>query len=162
MVSSRQCCRSWISSVAIWPPWPQPGRRSNMNRVVAPLIMLVVLLVLIAGGTFYQVDETEQVVVTQFGEPTRAPITRPGLQLKVPFIQTVRRFDKRVLEWDGQPGQFPTLDKRFIVMDTTARWRITDPLRFLQSVGDERSAQTRLDDLINSRSEERRVGKECR
>jgi modulator of FtsH protease HflC len=121
-----------------------------MNRVVLPLIMLVVLLVLIAGGTFYQVDETEQVVVTQFGEPTRAPITKPGLQVKVPFIQTIRRFDKRVLEWDGLPGQIPTLDKRFIVMDTTARWRIADPLRFLQSVGDERSAQTRLDDLINS------------
>ena len=68
----------------------------------------------------------------------------------MPFIQTVRRFDKRVLEWDGPPGQIPTLDKRFIVLDTTARWRIADPLRFLQSVGDERSAQSRLDDLINS------------
>ena len=121
-----------------------------MNRIVAPLIMLAVLVVLIAGGTFYQVDETEQVIVTQFGEPTRAPITTPGLKMKVPFIQTVRRFDKRILEWDGLPGQIPTLDKRFIVLDTTARWRITDPLRFLQSVGDERSAQTRLDDLINS------------
>ncbi len=121
-----------------------------MNRVVAPIIMLVVLLVLIAGGTFYQVDETEQVVVTQFGEPTRAPITTPGLKVKVPFIQTVRRFDKRVLEWDGLPGQIPTLDKRFIVLDTTARWRIADPLRFLQSVGDQSSAQSRLDDLINS------------
>jgi modulator of FtsH protease HflC len=121
-----------------------------MNRLAAPLIVLVVLVVLIAGGTFYRVDETEQVIVTQFGEPTRAPITTPGLKMKVPFIQTVRRFDKRILEWDGLPGQIPTLDKRFIVLDTTARWRITDPLRFLQSVGDERSAQTRLDDLINS------------
>jgi membrane protease subunit HflC len=121
-----------------------------MNRLAAPLIMLVVLVLLIAGGTFYQVDETEQVIVTQFGEPVRGPITTPGLKMKVPFIQTVRRFDKRVLEWDGLPGQIPTLDKRFIVLDTTARWRITDPLRFLQSVGDERSAQTRLDDLINS------------
>jgi modulator of FtsH protease HflC len=121
-----------------------------MNRVVAPLIILVVLLVLIASSTFYQVDETEQVVVTQFGEPARAPITTPGLKVKVPFIQTVRRFDKRILEWDGLPGQIPTLDKRFIVVDTTARWRIADPLRFLQSVGDERSAQSRLDDLINS------------
>ena len=92
-----------------------------MNRITAPLIMLVVLVVLIAGGTFYQVDETEQVIVTQFGEPTRAPITTPGLKMKVPFIQTVRRFDKRVLEWDGLPEQIPTLDKRFIVLDTTAR-----------------------------------------
>lgn len=121
-----------------------------MQRITLPLIMLVFLVVLIAGGTFYQVDETEQVVVTQFGEPTRAPITTPGLKVKVPFIQTVRRFDKRVMEWDGLPGQIPTLDKRFIVVDTTARWRIADPLRFLQSVGDERSAQSRLDDLINS------------
>jgi membrane protease subunit HflC len=112
--------------------------------------MLAVLVVLIAGGTFYQVDETEQVIVTQFGEPVRGPITTPGLKMKVPFIQTVRRFDKRVLEWDGLPGQIPTLDKRFILLDTTARWRISDPLRFLQSVGEERSAQTRLDDLINS------------
>jgi membrane protease subunit HflC len=121
-----------------------------MNRIVAPVIMLVVLVVLIAGGTFYRVDETEMVIVTQFGDPTRAPITTPGLKVKVPFIQTVRRFDKRVLEWDGLPGQIPTLDKRFIVLDTTARWRIADPLRFLQKVKDERSAQTLLDDLINS------------
>ena len=121
-----------------------------MNRVVVPLIMLVVLLVLIASGTFYTVDETEQVIVTQFGEPARAPITTAGLKVKIPFMQTIHRFDKRILEWDGLPGQIPTLDKRFIVLDTTARWRISDPLRFLQSVGDERSAQGRLDDLINS------------
>jgi membrane protease subunit HflC len=121
-----------------------------MNRVVAPFILLAALLVLIANGTLYTVNETEQVIVTQFGEPTRAPITTPGLKVKVPFMQTVHRFDKRILEWDGLPGQIPTLDKRFIVLDTTARWRIADPLRFLQSVGDERSAQSRLDDLINS------------
>ena len=121
-----------------------------MHRVVAPLIMLVVLLVLIASGTFYTVDETEQVIVTQFGEPARAPITTPGLKVKIPLMQTIHRFDKRILEWDGLPGQIPTLDKRFIVLDTTARWRIADPLRFLQSVGEERSAQSRLDDLINS------------
>ena len=121
-----------------------------MNRVVAPLIVLVVLLMLIASGMFYTVDETEQVIVTQFGEPARAPITTPGLKVKIPFIQTIHRFDKRILEWDGLPGQIPTLDKRFIVLDTSARWRIADPLRFLQSVGEERSAQSRLDDLINS------------
>ena len=86
-----------------------------MNRIVLPLIMLVVLLVLIAGGTFYQVDETEQVIVTQFGEPVRGPITTPGLKIKVPFIQTIRRFDKRILEWDGLPGQIPTLAGYFLV-----------------------------------------------
>src|SRR5215471_9585920 len=151
MLSSRRLsCLSSISSVAIWFQRPRQGRRNNMNRIAVPLIMLVVLVLLIAGGTFYQVDETEQVVVTQFGEPVRKPITTPGLHVKVPFIQTIRRFDKRILEWDGLPGQIPTLDKRFIVVDTTARWRISDPLRFLQSVGDERSAQSRLDDLINS------------
>src|SRR6266540_6412638 len=148
--SRRRSCRSWISSALMRPQWPQQGRRSNMNRIAAPLIILVVLVLLIAGGTFYQVDETEQVVVTQFGEPVRAAITTPGLKLKVPFIQTVRRFDKRVLEWDGLPGQIPTLDKRFIVLDTTARWRIANPLLFFTSVGDEHSAQSRLDDLINS------------
>jgi len=121
-----------------------------MPRLAAPLLILVVLVLLIVGGTLYHVDETEQVIVTQFGEPVRGPITTPGLKMKVPFIQTIRRFDKRVLEWDGLPGQIPTLDKQFIVVDTTARWRISDPLRFLQSVGDERSAQSRLDDLINS------------
>src|SRR5215813_8841846 len=151
MVSSRRrCCRSWISSGVIWSLGPRQGRRSDMQRIAAPLIMLVVLLVLIANGTFYTVDETEEVIVTQFGEPARAPITTPGFKVKIPFMQTVHRFDKRILEWDGLPGQVPTQDKRFIVLDTTARWRIADPLRFLQSVGEERSAQSRLDDLINS------------
>src|SRR5262249_26208171 len=135
--SHRLPCLSWISSVAILPPWPRQEREKNINRIAAPLIMLVVLVLLIAGGTFYQVDETEQVVVTQFGEPVRTPITAPGLKMKVPFIQTIRRFDKRVLEWDGKPEPFPTLDKRFIVLDTTARWRIADPLSFFQAeVGD--------------------------
>src|SRR5215475_8716143 len=150
LTGRRRCCPSWISSGAIWLLETQQRRRSDMQRMVAPLLMLVVLLVLIASSALYHVDETEQVVVTQFGEPARAPITTPGLKVKVPFMQTVHRFDKRILEWDGLPGQIPTLDKRFIVLDTTARWRIADPLRFFQSVGDERSAQTRLDDLINS------------
>lgn len=121
-----------------------------MNRIVVPLLLLVVLAGFIAGGALYQVDETEMVVVTQFGAPVREPIFKPGLHVKVPFIQTVRRFDKRILEWDGVAGQIPTLDKRSIVLDTTARWRIVDPLRFLQAVGDQTSAQSRLDDLINA------------
>lgn len=121
-----------------------------MSRLAAPLFLLVVLVVSILGGTLYTVDETEQVIVTQFGKLAREPIRSPGLYFKVPFIQKIKRFDKRVLEWDGQPSQIPTLDKSFILLDTTARWRIVDPLRFFQSVGDERSAQSRLDDLINS------------
>ena len=121
-----------------------------MNRVYVTIIVLVLLVLFVVGGMFYRIDETEQVIITQFGEPVGDPITAPGLHIKTPFIQTVRRFDKRILEWDGSPDQIPTLDKRFIRLDTTARWRIVDPLRFLRSVGDERSAQSRLDDLIDS------------
>jgi membrane protease subunit HflC len=121
-----------------------------MNRAMAPLIVVGFVVLLILSGMFYQVDETEQVIVTQFGRPVSGPITSAGLHVKVPFIQTVRRFDKRVLEWDGSAEQIPTLDKRFILLDTTARWRIASPLRFLQSVGNERSAQSRLDDIIES------------
>lgn len=121
-----------------------------MNRAVAPLAIGVLVLLIIFSGIFYQVGETEQVIITQFGEPVSGPITRPGLHVKVPFIQTVRRFDKRILEWDGATEQIPTLDKRFILLDTAARWRIVSPLRFLQSVGNERSAQSRLDDIIES------------
>lgn len=121
-----------------------------MNRLFAPIVVLALLILFVVGGMFYHVDETEQVIITQFGEPVSGPITTPGLKMKVPFIQTVRRFDRRILEWDGSPDQIPTLDKRFILLDTTARWRIAEPLRFLQAVGDERSAQSRLDDLIDS------------
>lgn len=121
-----------------------------MNRLLVPIAVLALLILFVLGGMFYRVDETEQVIITQFGDPVGGAVTTPGLKVKVPFIQTVRRFDRRVLEWDGSPDQIPTLDKRFILLDTTARWRIADPLRFLQAVGDERSAQSRLDDLIDS------------
>jgi membrane protease subunit HflC len=123
-----------------------------MNRAMAPLIVVGLAVLIVLSGMFYQVDETEQVIITQFGRPVSDPITSPGLHVKVPFIQTVRRFDKRVLEWDGSSEQIPTLDKRFILLDTTARWRIASPLRFLQAVGNERAAQSRLDDIIESAS----------
>jgi membrane protease subunit HflC len=121
-----------------------------MSRAFTPIILLVVVGLMVLWGTLYQVDETEQVIITQFGEPVGGPVTTAGLHLKVPFVQTVRRFEKRILEWDGSPGEIPTLDKRFISVDTTARWRIADPLRYLQSIGDERSAHARLDNLIDS------------
>ncbi len=122
-----------------------------MNRAFAPLLVVAAVVVIaLFSGVFYQVNEREQVIITQFGRPVTGPITDPGLHWKWPFIQTVRRFDKRILEWDGAAEQIPTLDKRFILLDTTARWRIVDPLRFLQSVGNERSAQSRLDDIIES------------
>jgi len=122
-----------------------------MNRAYTPLlVVIVVVVVAIFSGVFYQVNEREQVIITQFGRPVRGPLTEPGLKMKLPFVQTVRRFDKRILEWDGGADQIPTLDKRFILLDTTARWRIADPLRFLQASGNERAAQSRLDDIIES------------
>ena len=121
-----------------------------MNKLVAGVGALVVIMLLVVGGAFYQVDETELVIITQFGDPVGEAITTPGLKVKAPFIHRVRRFEKRILEWDGSPDEIPTLDKRFIKLDTTARWRIVDPLQFLKAVKTERSAQSRLDDLIDS------------
>ncbi len=105
---------------------------------------------LFASGSFYVVDETQQVVVTQFGELIGNPITKSGLYFKTPFIQVANYFDKRILQWDGNANQIPTLEKRFIWVDTTARWRISDPLKFMQSVRTESTAQTRLDDIIDA------------
>jgi membrane protease subunit HflC len=121
-----------------------------MNKLVAVVGVVVVAVLMTVGGAFYQVDEAELAIITQFGEPVGDAITTPGLKVKAPFIQRVRRFEKRILEWDGSPDEIPTLDKRFIKLDTTARWRIVDPLQFLKAVKTERSAQSRLDDLIDS------------
>jgi membrane protease subunit HflC len=114
------------------------------------LIIIAILAVLVLiTGPFYVVKEIDQVVLTQFGKPVGDPVVTPGLKLKVPFIQKVHRFDKRFLEWDGDPNQLPTKDKRFIWVDTYARWRITDPLLYFQRLRDERGAQTRLDDILD-------------
>jgi membrane protease subunit HflC len=112
-------------------------------------IVLVVAALIVLMGTVYQVYETEQVIITQFGRPVGDPVTEPGLHIKVPFIQVANYFDKRFLEWDGYPNQVPTRDKRFITVDTYARWRISDPLLFFQRVRDETGAQTRLDDILD-------------
>ena len=110
----------------------------------------VALVVLVVGASAaYTVGEAEQVIITQFGEPVGDPITDSGLHFKVPFIQQIHSFEKRFLEWDGSPNQVPTRDKRFIWVDTYARWRIVDPLRFFQRLQDERGAQTRLDDILD-------------
>jgi membrane protease subunit HflC len=109
--------------------------------------MVIVLLVLI--DAIFVVSETNQVIITQFGQPIGGAITSPGLHLKVPFIQKVHYFEKRWLEWDGDPNQIPTRDKKYIWVDTYARWRIADPLIFFQRVRDERGAQSRLDDIID-------------
>ncbi len=117
-------------------------------RILGILVILVIALFI--SGVAYIVDETKQVVITQFGRPVGEPITAAGLHFKTPFIQRAQYFDKRLLDWDGDPNQIPTKDKRYIWLDTTARWRISDALKFLQSVGTETGAYARLDDIINS------------
>ena len=112
------------------------------------IAVLVGALILVSQA-IYTVNEVEQVIITQFGEPVGDPVTTPGLHWKVPFVQTSNFFDKRFLEWDGDPNQIPTRDRRFIWVDTYARWRITDPLLFFQRLQNERGAQTRLDDILD-------------
>jgi membrane protease subunit HflC len=121
-------------------------------KVIAGVFIGTILIAILAlsTGLVYIVDETRQVVITQFGSPVGEPITEAGLYFKKPFIQHAHFFDKRLLQWDGDPNQIPTRDKKYIWVDTTARWRITDALKFLESVGSEISAQARLDDIINS------------
>ncbi len=110
-----------------------------------------VILLLLFSGAFFVVDETEQVIILQFGRPVGEPIREAGLHFKLPFIQDIKSFDKRVLEWDGDENQIPTSDKKYIWVDTFGRWRIVEPLKFYQSVrGDERAALSRLDDIIDS------------
>jgi membrane protease subunit HflC len=120
-----------------------------MNKF--PLIIVVVAgLLLAAFSSAFVVDQAEQGIIVQFGEPIGEVIAEPGLHWRVPFIQEVRRFDKRLLAWDGDVSQIPTLGREFIVVDTTARWRIADPLQFLRAVRDEAGARTRLDDILDS------------
>ena len=120
------------------------------SKILIPLIIVVILGVIFASGTFYIVKEGEQVVLTEFGRPIGQPIVDAGLKIKTPFIQDVHRFEKRILEWDGSPNQIPTKDKKFIWLDTTARWRIKDALQFYQALGTEELAHSRLDDIIDS------------
>ena len=112
--------------------------------------ILLLAVVFALGGAFYVLEEGHQAVILQFGRPVGAPVTEAGLQFKLPFIQEVRRFDKRLLIWDGDPNQIPTAGREFIWVDSTARWRIVDPLKFLESVATEAGAQSRLDDIIDS------------
>jgi membrane protease subunit HflC len=112
--------------------------------VVAAFLALFVLF-----NAFYIVSETNQIIITQFGEPIGEAVTNPGLHMKVPFIQVANKFEKRWLEWDGDANEIPTKDKKYIWVDTYARWRISDPLVFFQRVRDERGAQSRIDDIID-------------
>ena len=122
---------------------------NSQLKIAGAVALGVVLLILVLAST-YTVGEWEQVVITQFGDPVGDPVTEAGLHFKMPFVQKVNRFEKRILIWDGERNQIPTDDKRFIWVDTTARWRITDPLVFLQSVRTVDGAQSRLDDYLDS------------
>jgi len=122
-----------------------------MKQVTSILIgILVIAALLVVSGALYVIDETKQVVITQFGQPIGEPITRSGLHFKMPFIHQANYFDRWMLEWDGEPNQVPTKDKKYIWVDTTARWKIVDALKFLQSVGNNDGAYARLDDIIDS------------
>lgn len=120
-----------------------------MSRIIA-VVLLALIGLLLAKPAMFVVDQAEQVIIVQFGQPVGEVITEPGLHWKKPFIQDVRRFDKRIMPWDGDVSQVPTLGREFILVDATARWRIADPLKFMQSVRDEAGARTRLDDIIDS------------
>ena len=117
-------------------------------KLVAVLVALA-LLVALGFASAYTLDESEQAVITRFGEPIGEPVLDPGLHFKTPFADTVNRFDKRWLDWRGDPNQIPTKDKKYIWVDTFARWRVREPLRFFQRMRDERTAQSRLDDIID-------------
>lgn len=121
------------------------------NRLVLQIgLVAVVIVAIVSYSAFYAVSETEQVVITQFGRPVGEPIKEAGLHFKIPFIQKVNRFEKRILKWDGSPNQIPTKDKKLIWVDTTARWRISEPLRFLTRVTTVTTALSRLDGIIDS------------
>lgn len=119
-----------------------------MKKLASLLIVLVAAITVFSSA--FVVDEAEQAIIVQFGEPQGDVISTPGLHWKLPFVQEVRRYDRRLLVWDGDVSQIPTLGREFIQVDTTARWRIVDPLQFLRSVRDERGGRTRLDDIIDS------------
>lgn len=119
----------------------------NTLSSIAVILLLLALIGLVSS--LYVVDETNQVVITMFGDPIGDSVREPGLYFKIPFFHKTTYFDKRLLEWDGDPNRIPTKDKKYIWIDTTARWRIVDPLKFLQTVTNERGAQTRLDDILD-------------
>ena len=126
-------------------------KEGMLGTILGIFVVLVILVIAAFGsGALFIVDETKQVVITQFGKPVGQPIISAGLHFRTPFVQQAHYFEKRILNWDGDPNQIPTKDKKYIWVDTTARWKIIDALKFLQSVGNEMGAHSRLDDIINS------------
>lgn len=115
------------------------------------IVAVIIFVFLILGkSTFYVLNEGRQAVITEFGKPVGSPVTKAGLHFKMPFIQEARYVDKRILTWDGLPNQIPTKDKKYIRVDTTARWKITDALKFIQAVRNENGAKARLDTILDS------------
>ena len=121
--------------------------KKYIKILIQSAVVLAVLIIVL--NTVFKVRETEQVVITQFGKPVGEPKTTPGLKLKVPFIQKTNYFEKRFMEWDGDPNQLPTKDKKFIFVEAYARWQITDPLQFFKRLTDERGALSRLSDILD-------------
>lgn len=122
-----------------------------MNKILIILGVVVGLVVLaIFSGVVYTLNETKQAIITEFGKPIGDPITEAGLHFKTPFIQEVHYIEKRVLEWDGNPREMPTKDKTYIIVDTFGRWEISDAMQYFKRLRDERSAQSRLDDILGS------------
>jgi membrane protease subunit HflC len=122
----------------------------KVNQIIIGILVLVALWLL--TDVFYVVDMTEQVIITQFGRPVGKAITEAGLHFKLPFVQIVHPFEKRLLEWQGRSNQIPTKDKKYIQVDIYARWRIADPLKYFQTVKFESQAQGRLDDIVDSQT----------
>jgi membrane protease subunit HflC len=121
---------------------------SKVTKIVGMALLVAAAFVL--TSSVYTVNEVQQMIITQFGKPVGEPVTTAGLKMKIPFIQEVNPIDKRVLEWDGSPSDMPTKDKLYIAVDIFARWRIVDPLQYFLRLRDERSAQSRLDDILGS------------
>jgi len=119
-------------------------------KIVTYVALIAVLALLVFSRSAFIVDQSQRAIIVQLGEPIGDVISEPGLHWRIPFIQDVRRFDRRLLDWDGDVSQIPTLGREFIIVDTTARWRIADPLQFLRSVQSENGARTRLDDVLDS------------
>ena len=121
-----------------------------MNNIIKPLFLAVIAIgIVVVYNAAYIVDETEQVIVTQFGRVVGKPVTTPGLKFKLPFFQQANYFPNNLLTWDGDPGQVPTKDKTYIWVDTFARWKIVDPIKYFQTVNNEFAALERLDDIID-------------
>jgi len=121
----------------------------NKQNKILLIVAIIIAGIIVLAQSIYVVNETQQVVVTQFGRPVGDAVTEPGLKIKTPFVQKANYFEKRYMEWDGDPNQIPTKEKKFIFVDSYARWHITDPLQFYKRLTNERGAQSRLDDIID-------------